>query len=202
MSAVTLLFPEKCFAYLRITRVASTSIQNALAAWVGLPPCNPWTRTWRAAVPIYKTEATRGYYRVAFVRDPRARLYGVWLKHWVHDPEHRHFWTRRRFGSFEEFAWAVVETTWDKGLDEHLKPQTNFVLPGGVLAADFVGRFERLGDDWRRLQLMFGLPDLPHDNRIEHPPFQNVFSRELWAAVTQRYVSDIRAFDYPERRRV
>ena len=61
---------------------------------------------------------------------------------------------------------------------------------------DFVGRFERLEQDWNFLQEKFGLPGLPHQNRSRHVDYHEAYTPELAAIAAKRYARDIELFSY------
>jgi chondroitin 4-sulfotransferase 11 len=100
---------------------------------------------------------------------------------------------------FDDFVAAVASIP-DAKADEHFRSQHTFLTDRkGRLTADFVGRYERLADDFRIVQQRTGLPD------IELPRLQAARSAARYAAyytprtraiVADRYRRDIEMFGY------
>ena len=96
------------------------------------------------------------FYKFAFVRNPYARLVSEYL--------YRNYFSHRSFRDF------VLNKLPPPGWDDqyrHIMPQYDFLHDGnGRLLVDFVGRFESLQDDFKRVCAHLGLEDseLPHRN--------------------------------------
>lgn len=101
------------------------------------------------------------YFTFAFVRNPWSRM--VSLYHYLG------YGGRSDFNTFLSGAFKnsiFHEQYWFVG------PQSAFICgPGGELLVDFVGRFERLQDDFDRVCGHIGLPEtqLPHVNESRGP---------------------------------
>jgi hypothetical protein len=152
-----------------------------------------------------ETEFDR-YFKFAFVRNPWDRLVSEYL-----------YRGGRRLGSFRSFVTAGAQPA-DPHLDawRHLAPQVRYLYdPAGRLRVDFVGRFERLHDDFARVCARLGLPDasLPHANaaagngrarwrrvpgRAAPPPdkYTRHYDSRLRDLVAERYAEDVETFGY------
>jgi hypothetical protein len=84
----------------------------------------------------------------------------------------------------------------------HVAPQLGFIVDGqGERAVDFVGYFERLGDDFARLCDRLGLapgerPALPHAHRSRHAHYRELYDTRARVLVSRRYRADLEAFGY------
>lgn len=105
-----------------------------------------------------------GCFVVAFVRHPLDRLVSAWA-----DKCQPGGMTPRlkTLGFFEgmDFPAFVSHAAQHRDSDHHLRCQADFLMAGERLCVDYLGRFERLDQDWARVQAMFGLADLPHRNK-------------------------------------
>ena len=88
----------------------------------------------------------------------------------------------------------------DEEADEHFRSQHTFLSNGnGALAVDFVGRYERLADDFKQVQERTGLPplELPRlqaaRRAAKYATYYTPRTRDL---VARRYRRDIELFGY------
>jgi hypothetical protein len=102
----------------------------------------------------------------------------------------------RDFGSFVR-GWLTPENAcgW-----VHFMPQSHFICnKAGDLMVDFVGRFERLNDDFDVVARRLGLAvKLPLKNQSEHAHFAAYYDSETEGIVRQVYSLDIEAFNYAD----
>jgi len=102
--------------------------------------------------------------------------------------------------SFDEFVRAVASIPDDRA-DEHFRSQHSFVTNAkGVIAVDFIGRFETLDADFRCLAEKVGLPSglrLPNRQAASHKvDFRTFYSQEVCALAYERYKKDFEWFSY------
>ena len=64
------------------------------------------------------------------------------------------------------------------------------------LVVDFVGKFEKLDQDWDVLARQFELSPLPRFNKTERKAFDNYYSYDLAKRIRDRYAKDIELFNY------
>jgi hypothetical protein len=143
------------------------------------------------------------YVKFAFVRNPWDKLVSIY-----------HDFTKRRydqysgnvkcdqpllheFQSFEDFCLKLEDSVWIH--DVFFKPQITFVtLPGGKVI-DYIGKFERLQDDFRTFCLVHGLAtaSLGHLNKGNYSHgYRKFYTSASRSAVEHIYRADIEAFDY------
>lgn len=76
-------------------------------------------------------------------------------------------------------------------------PQAEFVGIGGKIPMDFIGRFERLNDDFEFIRQRLSLDiKLGLFNSTPHDSYGDLFCRESAAVVEEIYDKDFLAFGY------
>jgi hypothetical protein len=153
---------------------------------------HPFAREVRAAVPA---GVWSGYFRFAFVRNPWERLvswYCMCMQ--IATPNAFARYVRGQAPTFADFITRATtgmgeRTTWN---------QLDFVADrDGNVIVDFIGRYERLADDFRVVKERLRLTaDLPHTNRSSHTSYRDYYTAETRAIVADRYSRDISRFGY------
>jgi chondroitin 4-sulfotransferase 11 len=205
--------------YISVPKVACTSFKTAFARLLGLgldkANGDPHRLRYPSPVPIARLQPLLypGFYRFAFVRNPWDRLVSCYRDKIKNEVDgYTHFtirpgvanclarWSAFSPGmTFDEFAAAVAAIP-DSEADEHFRSQHTFLAGrNGELAADFVGRYEKLADDFALVRERTGLPD------IELPRLQAARTAAKYAAyytpatrdlVARRFRRDIELFGY------
>ena len=150
-----------------------------------------------AATGVPETEATC-WKSFAFVRNPFDRLVSAWAGG---DPDLRACALARgidlRGLSFARFVDATI------ALDHpHVAPQAPFIFaPDGTRLVDFVGRFERLSQDFERACELLGLPEaarprLPHAHRSHHAHYRELYDLRSRTLAMRRYAIDLALLGY------
>ena len=119
------------------------------------------------------------YYKFMFCRNPWDRLVSIY--------HGRRQILNKQMPTFEEF---VVE------VDPAKSPffsQVSWIKSDGGVQVDFIGRFERYGEDWRELD--FGV-SLPHLNASKHKHYTDLYTPHLRDIVAEKYIEDIEFFGY------
>ena len=143
----------------------------------------------------------RRYFKFAFVRNPWDRLVSTYfflqgggMNELDRDWSQNHL---SEFDSFDKFVQRGLQRpdilSW-----VHFRPQVDFITSrDGKLMVDFVGRFERLADDFALVARRLGVnAGLRRTNAGAHAPFETVYSPETAAIVGKIYESDAAAFGY------
>ena len=205
--------------YIAIPKVACTSFKTAFAQLLGvsLERANgdPHRVRYPSPVPIDALQRFLypGFYRFAFVRNPWDRLVSCYRDK-INDEVggYTEFTVRpgvanclARFDAFQAdmpfdaFVEAVASIP-DSEADEHFRSQHTFVTNRkGMMTADFIGRYERLADDFQIVRLSTGLPEieLPRlqaaRKAAKYLEYYTPKTREL---VAERYREDIEMFAY------
>ena len=104
---------------------------------------------------------------------------------------------------FEEFSEVVCDIP-DKKTDKHLCSQSSFLIYKKKPIVPFIGKIERMAEDWSRLLQQTGLDDeLPHINRTgkKGVHYSHFYKDEgIVKLVGDRYADDIRYFNYDFKR--
>jgi hypothetical protein len=205
--------------YISVPKVACTSFKTAFAGLLGLrlDRVNGDPHRLRYPSPIPGAGLQRvlypGFYRFAFVRNPWDRLVSCYRDKIKNEVEgYTHFTIRPGVAnclarwsvfqpdmSFEDFVRAVASIP-DSEADEHFRSQHTFLKgANGALATDFVGRYERLAEDFALVQKQTGLPhiELPRLQAARtvarYAGYYNPATRDL---VAERFREDIARFGY------
>lgn len=142
------------------------------------------------------------FFKFAFVRNPWDRLVSSFF--YLHRGGMHAYdqaWSERFIapyrGDFGQFVrnWLTSEnvSTW-----AHFAPQSDFILDArDNVMVDFVGRYERLHDDFqfvaRRLKLNTALRPI---NESAHDDFRRCYDEETSSIVQKVYARDIKVFGY------
>jgi hypothetical protein len=205
--------PQYELVYLCTPKVACSSIKYALASLRFGRDLDPFGRD--QALHIHEdifigrsldviSAKFQDYFKFSFVRNPWDRLVSCYYsKVWQQETMLPHL---RKLGfhpqmQFKEFVTTVCQIPDDQA-DEHFKSQYALITNKGEIAPDFVGRFERLSEDWEKLRLHLQsrlnrmLPHLPHVNHQPRAPYQSHYDKRLEGMVAARYRPDIEFFYY------
>jgi len=151
----------------------------------------------------YVTDCRRekwpGWFRFAFIRDPWDRLVSCWCEKIANRSSiFRGF---KQFGwpdrmSFPAFIRAIADL--DPARHEHhFASQWSLITQGDELCVDFIGRFERLDEDFRRL--FPGQGRLGHYITSSRGPAAAYYTPDLCEIVERTFSDDIERFGYPRR---
>ena len=165
------------------------------------------------SIRLYKHQIKRypSYFKFAFVRNPWDRLvscfrdkieWGAVMESGRHnDPRKRRMYLGSGFTTdmtFDDFARKVAKTP-DSRANRHFRSQHTFLTDRhGRLIPDFVGRFERLSEDFARVMEHIGVSDvrLPHVRDSRGSRYREYYTSELVDLVARRYARDVDLFDY------
>lgn len=142
------------------------------------------------------------YFSFTFVRNPFSRLVSAYtfLKGGGLNGGDE-AWARANLGgcdTFDDFVRGVLNENivWSY---YHFKPQYHFVCEAnGQIGVDFVGRYERMGSDFRRVCRRLGIDTtLQHHNATGRSrPWETYYRPETAARVSEVYQRDFEIFGY------
>lgn len=143
----------------------------------------------------------RRRFTFTFVRDPYARLVSAYtfikrggLNKWDQAIADK----LDGIDTFEAFVldWLTPETV-NVGL--HFRPQVHYVCDQGKVAVDFVGRFERISEDFEHIRDRLAVDaQLEHRNKTSRSGDVSAFyTPEVKARVAELYAADFATFGYP-----
>jgi hypothetical protein len=197
------------YLYIHVYKVAGQSVKLALRsqehprlpALVGTPLAklveSPMAYTFRPLGPHASAREIRDWlgedaygslFKFAFVRNPWD--WQVSLYHFIQQNKLNHQRRLVSSMSFDEYIdWRVTE-------DRHLQSEYLCDRHGEVLV-DFVGRYERLPEDFATVTSRLGLQaSLPHVNATDHRDYRSYYTDLTRALVADAFAEDIERFGY------
>lgn len=191
--------------FMLLPKCANTSIKRALLAALDRPDVED---VHRMGVFDYvsKEEARNFPVRVAFVRDPLARLASCYRDKFEELTDGRFLRGFERFGlephmGFDAFVDVVARLPDAKcrGAGDHFRSQSWSLCQGDHVIPNLVGRVETLSRDWDRVRsAMIGrglnLPPLSHERRTDSSAV--AWSPAARALALERYADDRRIWGY------
>jgi len=180
--------------FIHVPKTAGSSVADAL---FHAPSRHvPYTEYLRA-----NPRKFRSYFKFAFVRNPWDRLVSTWsfLRSGGMNERDR-AWASEHLARYMDFRTFVCDglcrpevLSW-----VHFRPQSDFICAAdGVAMVDFVGRFERLQDDFAVVAARLGMDtSLEPSNTSHHEPFERYYSEETAEVVGRVYARDAETFGY------
>jgi hypothetical protein len=188
------------FMFVHIWKTGGTSIRSALTRFciTDLFTFHPMLSE---IIPCVRDHER--FFRFAFVRNPwdlQVSLYHFILQYEIRTAgqlgPHPYRAQVDALGSFDAYIhWAVGEGA----VLEGRRNQVEFLRDlKGDLGVNFVGRFERLQEDFGQVCEMVGLQPirLDHKFKTERRRYQEYYTLETRQIVGDRFAEDCRAFDY------
>ncbi|MGD8384206.1 MAG: sulfotransferase family 2 domain-containing protein [Lysobacterales bacterium] len=130
------------------------------------------------------------YFKFAFVRNPWERLVSEY-EYILNQPDHGRHRRVRAMGTFADFIHLQISRS-----DAY---QINMLCDSSnKLLVDFLGRFERLDDDWASVCRQIGIPHrpLPHRNATARRPLGEYYDDDSIALVARHWATEIEMFGY------
>lgn len=180
------------FIFIHINKAGGTSIERAL----GIPFLNHDTLQERIA-HIGRARASRRF-KFAFVRHPLDRT--ISLFHYrTRKRETGHLPLPERREAFQSWAWSMIVET--GAAHKMVMPQLHWLLDEeGCIGVDFIGRFERLEEDFEQVRRRIGkakpLPRLKSRTARGARDIDWWYGTELRSKLTDIYAVDFEAFGY------
>jgi hypothetical protein len=192
-------FDEQKCIFVHITKCAGVSISKSLLGNLG---------GGHLRIPhyqlIFSKREFEDYFKFTFVRNPWDRLVSAFLflkKGGVNKVDK--VWAAENLSHFEDFHTFVTEWVNRKNVNtwKHFVPQYKFVCEPGDLTpkVDFIGHFERLGNDFTYIQKRLGINTaLQHLNKTagSKRDYKEYYTQATKEIVAHVYEEDIRIFGY------
>lgn len=139
----------------------------------------------------------KGWFVFTIVRNPFDRLVSCWADKLQADKMFKPF---KRYGlwhkmTFDAFIERIAQMQ-DHECNQHWRPMSYDLLGKGEVVPAFVGRFERLAEDWKVVQERCPVSDLRHANKSNHKPYREHYTPRLRDLVARRYAKDLGVFGY------
>ena len=175
------------FIFISVPKTGTKSIHAALQTG----------RTWHH-IPASETRAAvdnwEAYFTFGFVRNPFDRLVS-WYFFQKQDGSHRLY---DAFESFEHWVKAGCPEHWTATGGPNPLLQYPFFMADDTIIVDFIGRYERLEEDFWYVCQQIGRPTLrlPHINPSRHAPYHTYYDAEMIDIVRTRFARDLALFEY------
>ncbi|GEM_PF-55872 len=191
------------FIFVHIQKTAGESIATVLREHIPdvMPLLNKHDFAIKGKKAIGKEQWTK-YYKFAFVRNPYDRLVS-WYSMAVNMGPRNRLWEYmlKNSRNFEEFIKNCTQTIHDyDGEKNCFYNQLRYLTDEeGNMIVDFVGRYENLKEDFKKICGIIDLPQvkLPHiRHKSKHTHYSAYYTPEMREIVAQRYAKDIEFFGY------
>lgn len=203
--------PQHKGLYFAIPKVANSSLREIWSELLNVDVNYATRNLVFPAVKKSKVDKYKDYYKFCFVRNPWDRLVSCYSDK-VKDKEYDEFKflfkevpysilkpdSIQKKLTFEMFANLVVNIP-DEYANTHFKSQSFYITDeNGKLLVDFIGKFERLGEDFLYICEKLGISDitLPHKKKSNRKSYQEYYSSHLKDLIKERYIKDLEMFGY------
>lgn len=208
--------PDQNLGYIPISKVANSSIKLALLKTTVPEGEDPYTYPHLAFNQVSKMNISdRGGdngFVFTLVRNPLERLVSCYKDKIVQakekgKPSPFEWYLEGYLMRADDFSDFVKRISWipEQLQDSHFASQYNIIYKrriGGKAVAsrvpDFIGRFERLNEDWQLIKERFDVADIPHHNATPKDDWRDYYDLQTAKRVYRFYQKDIHAFGYEE----
>jgi len=188
------------YIFVRVPRTASRAISSIL-------DCPFLTHT---PIEKLKTKKTKNFFSFVFVRNPWDRLVSsfFYLKkgglQTKGDLKRKKIFIDSCNGDFSIFVHKFFKNNDEKNLvaqspinPVHFRHQGHWLNINGVLAVDYVGRFENINKDWEYISTIIkNKNELKKTNSSEHCFYKKHYDKETKEIVGKFYANDVLQFGY------
>lgn len=150
-----------------------------------------------AAMEMLPREVFEGLFKFTFVRNP----WDLQVSSWHHIRRERPH-LLKGIEDFEAFLrWKLdPQRPYQFHIDTSIELQSDYIVDlHGNIIVDFVGRYERLVDDFAEICRRIGIrpPELPQKRRAkDRKAYQEYYNSVTAALVAERFARDIEMFGY------
>lgn len=200
-----MIIHEMKLVFVHIQKTGGDSISAALGQSTESPEKHFLARD---LCRLYGDSIWSSYFKFGFVRNPWARLVSWWVMinglRGAYDAGAKlnkfQTFVLQRAATFSEFLENCDEEIIDHdGPKWIFRNQTDYLTDSyGHQMVDFIGRFERLTEDFEVVlrSASLGQLTLPHVNRSVHAHYSDFYNPALVRLVERRYALDIETFKY------
>jgi len=184
---------DKKFVFVCVPKTASTSFRALLGASLSSLP-----HIYHKNISDILSENPdlENYFKVAFVRNPYSRIISAYQNLVSDSGHHEAHGEILSFKNFDDFIFNFKKTNCRDF--KHLQTQTSYTHKDGKLMIDFVGKFEKLNEDFLILKKILNLGDLklPHLRPTSYFFDKNSVSKKCKDKIYDIYEEDFINFGY------
>jgi|GEM_PF-1999985 len=200
---------EKRLVYIVNSKVANTSIKYSMTDQFYADDYSIHYRLFSKGISIRNlTEEQMGYYKFTFVRNPLSRLVSCYESKYHID---REIYKKKRLDlddyldgylrddeGFERFIEKVCEIP-DRLMDRHFCLQSMLVFDeDGNNRCDFVGKIERIAEEFEPIREKYSLRSLPKYNMTHVKNWMDYYTVDTAKLVYEKYYKDFELFGYQD----
>jgi hypothetical protein len=200
------VFKKHKLVYVVMPKVAQTAICNTC----GNKEKKEYTKIKDLGIGEKKWKLSpeeKDYYTFTFVRNPFERLYSCHQSKYIADRDkykrdildfdYYMMGTWRKDPGFKKFVDKVCKMP-DRLSDRHFKSQNLIANINAQTDIDYIGKYENLHEDFKKIQEKYGLDPLPHLNKSNNKKvdWRDSYTKEMVEKVYKRYKKDFELW-YP-----
>ena len=200
---------QKEIAYLPISKTANSSIKSSfISIKIGFDVHNDKLFNYNKNLKLIENDKfstiEKKYYFFTFVRNPFDRLYSCYKNKWTQNDPYLDYLINiylvgylKEVNSFETFIKKIVKIP-DVIADAHFCSCYSSIYEKGYCFMDFIGRFERLEEDFEPIRKKFGLNKLQklNQSQVHKDEWKKYYTEELADLVYHKYKKDFELW-YP-----
>lgn len=187
---------KKKLIFIHVPKAAGTSIANEV-----FNKQQPGHFLWSDYRDINRKKY-ESYFKFSFVRNPYDRLVSAffYLKKGGGNKYDLEFSMKYKFDSID-FSDFIHLLNKNKKVKKwvHFVPQSDFLIHDGVIVTDFLGKFESIDEDMKKLRELIGLEEKDNarkDNKSIRNGYETYYNKELKDIVYSIYKEDFVNFEY------
>ena len=182
---------KRKYLFVCVAKTASTSIRRRLG-YNDDPP--PEEYHMFLSEGLRKNPRAASYFKFGFVRDPYDRLFSSYIN--LKYDGHAWATALKQKANFREFIMGFEHSEYSNYI--HLRPQSESLAINGNLGVDFLGRFENLIDDFKKIEEIIGYPhkelsQIRSSSKGIEPKF---YDDQMRKVVQKVYAEDFERFGY------
>jgi hypothetical protein len=143
---------------------------------------------------IVNKEFFENSFKFCFVRNPWDRLVSLFFYRKLN----------KEYKDFQEFCLDFQDRKiepiglYNSRLNSQFNDQISWLMDGrGRLLVDFIGRFERLEEDFSKIcRILRVRNSLPHRNRSNHSGYRKYYNKTSAEIIRKKYIRDVEFFGY------
>ena len=181
------------FVFVAIAKTACTSIHRSLG-YTKDP--KPSIYHMHLKDIVKQNPDTKHYFKFAFVRNPYDRLVSAYHDFKYSEGHQSWAYPIQQYSTFKDFALNLDNSPCREFI--HLKPQFEYLELNGRLGVDFVGRFEKLDEDFQKIKSLLNVEMKPLENHrtSAHEQYEEYYDEQTKEAIHRLYEKDFQELGY------